>query len=251
MRWRRFATFKFKHPPMTAIFSCQILLNPKTFSAIPMQYCEIEEEEPGRAKGVHGSFISLPCHSNPEISCFYQKGFSQITKEVTGKAVHTLCIKGLTNWNVFSINTLIAMYSRFGHVRLARHVFDKMGERNEASWNNMMSGFVRAGFYHEACSFLNEMRAFGVRPSGLAVVSLVAACERSGCMFSEGIQVHAFVVKLGILCDVFVGTSILQFYGAYGLVLDTRKLFEEMPKKNLVSWTALMVAYQEDRKSVV
>ncbi|KAJ4833120.1 hypothetical protein Tsubulata_006223 [Turnera subulata] len=242
---RNLSTFKFKHrPPLPAISSCQNLVNPKPISTTLMQHCDMEEEEePTSRNRIGGNFIPLTSHWNPEISCFYQKGFSQITRETTGRALHALCVKGLAEASVSSNNTLVAMYSRFGRVGLARQVFDRMSERNEASWNNMMSGFVRAGFYRESFVFFGEMRDLGVRPDGRAVVSLIAACERSGCMFGEGMQVHDFVVKFGMLCDVFVGTSLLQFYGTHGMERDAKKVFEDMPSKNVVSWTALMVAY--------
>ncbi|KAJ6288862.1 hypothetical protein OIU76_024775 [Salix suchowensis] len=118
-----------------------------------------------------------------------------------------------------------------------------MSDRNEASWNNMMSGFVRAGFYRESMRFFNEMRGFGVKPSGIAFASLVTACERSEWMRIEGVQVHGFIVKVGLLSDVFVGTSLVHLYGNYGLAADAMKVFQEMIYKNVVSWTALMVAY--------
>lgn len=191
----------------------------------------------------YGTCVSLLNHPNPEISCFYQKGFSQITKEVTGKALHALCIKGLVNLTVFYSNTLINMYSKFGRIGFSRYLFDKMSERNDASWNNMMSGFVRAGFYRESMRFFNETRDFGVKPSGIAVASLVTACERSEWMLIEGVQVHGFIVKVGLLSDVFVGTSLVHLYGNYGLAADAMKVFQEMIYKNVVSWTALMVAY--------
>ncbi|XWS16751.1 hypothetical protein CRYUN_Cryun33cG0005600 [Craigia yunnanensis] len=65
-------------------------------------------------------------------------------------------------------------------------------------------------------------------------------------MFSEGIQVHGFVVKVGLLCDVFVGTCLLHFYGAYKRVFDEKRLFEEMPERNVVSWTSLMFGYLDN-----
>ena len=53
-------------------------------------------------------------------------------------------------------------------------------------------------------------------------------------------------MKVGFLSDVFVGTSLLHFYGTYGFVLNARRLFEEMPNTNVVSWTSLMVGYLDN-----
>ncbi|CAK7355434.1 unnamed protein product [Dovyalis caffra] len=243
---RKLSTFRSKPPLIADIFSRQNPLNPKPISTISLE-CRIIEEEPTNTSTNrhYGTYVSLLNHPNPEISCFYLKGFSQISKEVAGKALHALCIKGLVNLTVFYSNTLINMYSKFGHIGFSRYLFDKMPERNDASWNNMMSGFVRAGFYRESMRFFNEMRDFGVKASGIAVASLVTACERSEWMLIEGVQVHGFIVKVGLLSDVFIGTSLVHLYGTYGLAADAMKVFQEMSNKNVVSWTALMVAYMD------
>ncbi|GLT70787.1 hypothetical protein SLA2020_428470 [Shorea laevis] len=133
------------------------------------------------------------------------------------------------------------MYSKFGHIERAWNMFDKMCERNEASWNNMMSGFVRVGLYPEAFGFFREMYGHGVKTSGFLMASLLTACDRSDCMLCEGLQVHGFVVKIGLSSDVFVGTSLLNFYFSYGLVSSALMHFEEMPERNVVTWTSLIV----------
>lgn len=147
---------------------------------------------------------------------------------------------------VFSSNTLVSMYSKFGRIGYARYIFDNILERNEASWNTMMSGYVRVGLYPQSIGFFSGMIGRGVKPSGFVIASLITACDKSACMFNEGLQVHAFVVKIGLLCDVFVGTSLLHFYGTYGLVSKSRKLFEEMPDKNVVTWTSLIVGHSNN-----
>ncbi|PON38526.1 DYW domain containing protein [Parasponia andersonii] len=187
----------------------------------------------------------LSCHPNREISNFAKKGFSEITKEKTGRALHGLCLKGFVPFGVFYSNTLVNMYSSFGRIGLARYVFDDMSERNEASWNTMMSGYVRVRAYSEAIGFFKETLEGGVRASSFMVASLVTACDKSASMFGEGLQVHGFLVKVGLLGDVFVGTSLLHFYGICGLVSDAQKLFEEMPERNVVTWTSLMVGYSD------
>ena len=160
--------------------------------------------------------------------------------------MHGLCVKGLVRLKVTHSNTLITMYSRFGHIERARNVFDKMYERNDASWNNMISGFVKVGLYHEAFGFFRKMYGYGVEASGFSVASLVTACDRSDCMLREGLEVHGFVVKIGLIGDVFVGTSLLNFYCTYGPVSLARKLFEELPDRNIVTWTSMIVGYLDN-----
>ncbi|KAF7807148.1 pentatricopeptide repeat-containing protein [Senna tora] len=121
-----------------------------------------------------------------------------------------------------------------------------MMERNEASWNNMMSGLVRVGWYFEAMQFFHHMHVFNVKPSGYVIASIVTACDRSGCMIEEALQIHGYVVKSGLLSDVFVGTCLLHLYGTYAQVFEARKVFEEIIEPNVVSWTSLMVTYADN-----
>ncbi|CAN0916393.1 Pentatricopeptide repeat-containing protein At2g40720 [Linum grandiflorum] len=222
----------------------------KFLSYAASQWAEVSEHSSISTKPGGGGFVSIADHPSPEVSCFKQKGFSLITRRVTGEALHGLCIKGVMNLGVFYSNTLINMYSRFGLIGYARHVFDKMPDRNESSWNNLMSGYVRVGMYGKAFDFFREMRRLvgeGIQPAGggFALASLVTGCDRAGWMFNEGIQVHGFVVKSGFMSDIFVGTSLVHFYGMYGLAVSANRVFEEMPDKNVVSWTALMVAFAD------
>ncbi|XP_042008135.1 pentatricopeptide repeat-containing protein At3g24000, mitochondrial-like [Salvia splendens] len=181
--------------------------------------------------------------SNPhsEISGFFQKGFSLITNEAVGKSLHAVCLKGWTHLSIFHTNTLINMYSKLGQINYAKKVFDIMPERNEASWNNMISGFVKAGWNQDACGLFLEMCRRGFDLNGYNVPSLLTAFSRSGDMFLEGRQMHSLVLKMGLESDVYIATSLLHFYGGYGFVSDAEMLFEDFPDRNVVSWTSLMV----------
>ncbi|KAJ4981404.1 hypothetical protein NE237_032241 [Protea cynaroides] len=178
-----------------------------------------------------------------EFLAFTQKGFSDVTSLITGRALHARCVKFSTILSVINSNTLISMYSKLGKVDAARVVFDQMHQRNEASWNTMISGYVREGLYQEAIGLFCEMQDEGIYINEFVLASLITACNKSTSMICQGIQIHGFVIKTGFLHDVFVGTSLLHFYGTYGFTSNAQRVFEEMPERNVVSWTALMVAY--------
>ncbi|RAL50921.1 hypothetical protein DM860_005277 [Cuscuta australis] len=187
-------------------------------------------------------------HPNPEISVFFQKGFSEIIDCITGRAVHAICIKE-SHFDIFHSNTLIRMYSKFGRVECARYVFDQMPQRNEASWNNIISGYVLTCRYYDAVRLFIEMWGLGIEVNEYTFASVLTALSRSESMCLEGYQVHGLLLKYGFLCNIFVGTSLLHFYGAYGLTSDARIFFEEMPEKNVVSWTSMMVTCSNNGNS--
>ncbi|XP_072955201.1 pentatricopeptide repeat-containing protein At2g03880, mitochondrial isoform X1 [Typha angustifolia] len=134
------------------------------------------------------------------------------------------------------------MYFRFGNADGALSVFDQLPQRNDASWNTAISGCVRAGRFTQATELFREMREEGVEPNGFVLASLVTACNRWTDVGVQGIEIHAFVLKVGLMSNVYVGTALLHLYGSRGLVSDARRFFQEMPERNVVSWTALMVS---------
>ena len=54
-------------------------------------------------------------------------------------------------------------------------------------------------------------------------------------MTEGAFQVQAHVIKCGLACDVFVGTSLLHFYGTFGWVAEVDKVFKEIEEPNIMS----------------
>ncbi|KAG9455062.1 hypothetical protein H6P81_007966 [Aristolochia fimbriata] len=61
-----------------------------------------------------------------------------------------------------------------------------------------------------------------------------------------GKQVHACVFKCGWEIDVSVGTALVDLYMKSGNVEDGRQAFDEMPERNVVSWTTLLTGYTQN-----
>ncbi|KAM3220887.1 hypothetical protein BC332_18105 [Capsicum chinense] len=57
--------------------------------------------------------------------------------------------------------------------------------------------------------------------------------------------VHTHVVKWGLDSDIYVQNSFLNLYGSCGEILVCRQLFDEMPQRDVVSWTVLVMGYRE------
>ncbi|KAF0896437.1 hypothetical protein E2562_024306 [Oryza meyeriana var. granulata] len=123
-----------------------------------------------------------------------------------------------------------------------------MPDRTPSSWYTAVSGCVRCGRDGTAFELMRGMREHGVPLSGFALASLVTACERrrGGHGRDEGLAcgaaIHALTHRAGLMGNVYIATALLHMYGSCGVVFDAQRLFWEMPERNVVSWTALMVA---------
>ncbi|XP_071690602.1 pentatricopeptide repeat-containing protein At2g03880, mitochondrial-like [Rutidosis leptorrhynchoides] len=195
------------------------------------------------------NIISLAApHQSSVITSFLQKGFSEISDLTVGKSLHGYCIKNVGRLSIFHANTLISMYSKYGKFDSAWYVFDEMPQRNEATWNSMVSTLVRVPLYSNAFLLFSQMRAQGFESSGFVIASLLTGCTSSEVMVQQGFQIHGLILKNGLLDNVYAGTALLNFYASYGYHARARNLFDKMPEKNVVTWTSLMVGNSDNGK---
>eukprot|EP01018_Ginkgo_biloba_P002828 Gb_14729 [translate_table: standard] len=161
-----------------------------------------------------------------------------------GRQVHARIIKNELESNVYLGSVLLDMYAKCGSLANARHVFDKMSIRDVVSWSAMISGYAQQGHGEKALALFYEMQRAGVTSNKFTVTSLLRACaglESPG----KGRQVHAYVTKTGFESNVYVGSALVDMYAKCGNLVDARQVFDRMPERDVVSWTALIVGYEK------
>ncbi|KVH95801.1 pentatricopeptide repeat-containing protein At3g09040, mitochondrial-like [Cynara cardunculus var. scolymus] len=101
--------------------------------------------------------------------------------------------------------------------------------------NRHNSIFASQSFYYP--------KRFYIPHSCLKDVSTVSeALNLAGSSKSSvlGSQIHGHIVKLGLSNDIFSQNNSIKMYANSGVFGDACKLFDEMPKRNLVSWTLII-----------
>ena len=86
-------------------------------------------------------------------------------------------------------------------------------------------------------------RGFGVDVGFLSHAVSSCGSKRDLC---GGIQYHCLAIATGFIANVYVGSSLISLYGRCALLGDAYRLFEEMPERNVVSWTAIMAAFAQE-----
>lgn len=61
----------------------------------------------------------------------------------------------------------------------------------------------------------------------------------------EGQRVHAHMIKTCYLPPVYLRTRLIVLYNKCDSLGDAREVFDEMPQRNVVSWTAMISAYSQ------
>nr|GEZ18369.1 hypothetical protein [Tanacetum cinerariifolium] len=133
----------------------------------------------------------------------------------------------------------------------ARKVFDEMPERNVSTWSSMISGYTQCGYGEESwVMFVLFRRECDERVNEYVLASVVRGVTRLGSVV-KGCLLHGLAVKSGLGEDVYVGTSVVDFYCKVGRVEDARVVFDGLVVKNAVTWTTMIAGYARVGKSDV
>ncbi|RVX16516.1 putative pentatricopeptide repeat-containing protein [Vitis vinifera] len=145
----------------------------------------------------------------------------------------------LRNASTFS-NKQLKELVKTGHLGNARRMFDKMSQKDEISWTTLISGYVNANDSSEALLLFKNMRV----ESGLRIDPFILSLAHKACGLNSDVNygelLHGYAVKTGLVNSVFVGSALLDMYTKNGKIFEGRRVFHEMPMRNVVSWTAII-----------
>ncbi|OMO93948.1 hypothetical protein COLO4_16615 [Corchorus olitorius] len=147
------------------------------------------------------------------------------------------------NSDPFVRNSLISALFSSGHLELARQVFDESQQVDVVSWTALINGYLKTGCFVEGLKCFKEMRLNDIKVDGMTIVTVLTAAGKMGNIWF-GRSIHGFYMVTGrVKWDVFIGSAIVDMYSKCGRSDDARKYFDEMPSKNVVSWSALISGY--------
>eukprot|EP01018_Ginkgo_biloba_P037498 Gb_11389 [translate_table: standard] len=159
-----------------------------------------------------------------------------------GKWIHDHFVTTRLESDVFVGTALIDMYAKCMSVEVARQLFDRLPERNVVSWSAMIAGYAQSGHVNEALTLFHEMQFTNVIPNSVTIVSVLQACTHLTSL-KQGRWIHGCIIRRGFETDVFVMTALIDMYAKCGNVELARHLFDKMPTKNVVSWSAMIAGY--------
>ncbi|XP_024519257.1 pentatricopeptide repeat-containing protein At1g09410, mitochondrial [Selaginella moellendorffii] len=160
----------------------------------------------------------------------------------------------MPGWNSVSWTSMVVALAQNGLLDEARDMFEQLPERTLVSWNAMLTAYAQNKHGRQALSLLAAMDSEGVtKPDRVTLITALNACADVGAL-AQGKELHQAVdeeMSYKHRADVSVATALLNMYGRCGSVEQARRLFEAMPRHDIVSWTAIVSAYARCRQAKV
>eukprot|EP01018_Ginkgo_biloba_P019471 Gb_05259 [translate_table: standard] len=186
-------------------------------------------------------------------------------------------LEGMSRQNVVSWTAMISAYSRYGHGEEALKLYYQMQrtgiQPNHFTFASVLpscanlaslehgkeihediigsgcqldtilgGAYAQNGYFDQALTLFGQMKLTGVKPDRGTFASVLPACANLAAL-EHGKEMHEGIIKSGFQSDVFVESALVDMYAKCGSIEDARKVFDKMPRRNVVSWTSMIVGY--------
>ncbi|PON99747.1 Pentatricopeptide repeat [Trema orientale] len=176
--------------------------------------------------------------------------FSNVIKSFAGSSAlsqglktHALLIKNGFIGSELLRTSLIDMYFKCGKIKLARQLFEEIGERDIVVWGTMISGFAHNRLQWEALEYMRWMVDEGIRPNSV-ILTIILPVMAELSAWQLGREVHAYVLKTKSYSkQIFIQSALIDMYCKCGDLENGRRVFYRSNERNAICWTALMSGY--------
>ncbi|KAI8026870.1 Pentatricopeptide repeat-containing protein [Camellia lanceoleosa] len=187
-------------------------------------------------QGVHKEVISVGFESFSSIrigivELYVSCGMMEDAMKVFDEMPH----RDVIVWNL-----MIRGFCEIGDFEMGFRLFRQMSEWSVVSWNVMISSLARSGRENEVLEIFCQMQDNGFKPDEATVVSVLPVCARLEAV-DIGQWIHSYAKSSGLYRDfISIGNSLVDFYCKCGILETAFTVFKDMPRKNVVSWNAMI-----------
>lgn len=224
-------------------FHSQIWADPPLFSHL-IQSC-IPQNSPSLGKQLHSLVITSGSSKHRFVSNHLLNMYCKF-----GNLEAALSLYNVNLWkkNIMSCNILINGHLQVGDLEGARKLFDEMSDRNVATWNAVVAGYIQFEFNEDGLWLFRAMHVSGFRPDDFTLSSVFRGCAGLKALF-VGRQVHCFVMKCGYEFHLVVGSSLAHMYMKCGSFGEGERVVKSMPIRNMVAWNTLIAGNSQNGHS--
>ncbi|XP_073139202.1 pentatricopeptide repeat-containing protein At4g14050, mitochondrial [Henckelia pumila] len=186
---------------------------------------------------LHAQFVVSPFSDDDVVKSALVDFYAKCGMVDTASRVFdSILLKSLVSWTC-----LMYGYARVGNKIKLAELLGHMPRKNLYSWTALISGLVQSGHLDDAFRLFDEMRRELVGIEEPFVISSLIAGSASSATLEVGKQIHKLVIGLGYESSLYVNNALIDMYAKLSDILSAEKIFIEMRKRDVVSWTSIIV----------
>ncbi|KAL1197513.1 Pentatricopeptide repeat-containing protein [Cardamine amara subsp. amara] len=168
---------------------------------------------------------------------------SNLRSKEIGKQTHGFLIRHGIQFEGMN-SYLIDMYAKSGLIRISQKLFEgsDYAERDQATWNSMISGYTQNGHTEETFVVFRKMLEQNIQPNAVTVASILPACSQEGSI-DLGKQLHGFSIRQYLDQNVFVASALVNMYSKSGAIKYAENMFSQTKERNSVTYTTMILGY--------
>ncbi|KAH7435669.1 hypothetical protein KP509_06G074600 [Ceratopteris richardii] len=159
-----------------------------------------------------------------------------------GMVIHDDALRKSSAVDAFVGSALIDMYAKCGSLREAHNVFNNLSERDVVTWCTMIAAFTQHGCGVDALKLHSKMEQEGTDSNLVTLVSLLKACATVVAV-NKGQLIYSKIVERGLEGNMYAANTAIDMYVQFSCMDDARKVFDMMPKRDIVSWNLMFSGY--------
>ncbi|KAL4559652.1 hypothetical protein LXL04_031795 [Taraxacum kok-saghyz] len=167
---------------------------------------------------------------------------SQFKAISQGKQLHAYLVSSGFEKSPVLVPKLVTFYVDFNLFNDAYIITKSSKIRHPLPWNVLISGYVKAGLRKEGLSVYRKMVENGIIPDNFTYPSVLKACGEE-LDLGFGREVHESITNAGLEWNLFVHNALVFMYGKCGDLNIARKLFDQMPVTDEISWNSIISGY--------
>ncbi|KAL5059938.1 hypothetical protein RYX36_031544 [Vicia faba] len=159
------------------------------------------------------------------------------------KQAHAALVRRGFGTDLVANSSLVDFYSKWGRMKDAQHVFDKMRRKNIICWNALIGGYGNHGQGEKAVQMFEKMLQENIIPTHVTFLAVLSACSYSGLSESGWEIFQSMSRDHNVKPRAMHYACIIELLGREGLLDDAVALVRNAPfKPTLNMWAALLTA---------
>ncbi|KAF3327171.1 pentatricopeptide repeat-containing protein [Carex littledalei] len=159
-----------------------------------------------------------------------------------GRQLHAFLVKSGLISDLTAANSLLSMYAKSTRIDDAMNLFGEMFVKDNVTYSALISGCVQNGNAQDALRVFKNMRLNNIKPDGMTMMGIIPACSHMAAL-QHGKCSHAYALVNGLGSDTVICNALIDMYAKCGRIDLSRKVFDKMPVRDVVSWNTMIAAY--------